>query len=297
MTLRQTIHNISQQHLQNGGMLFGQNLTAVGFVGGTVPNLKEDQGICELPNADSSNGGIVVGAALMGKRPIYTVRYQGFLWFNAVSIANYAAKSKELWDIACPVFMRCISMEKSIGPVAGSSHISLFYKMPGLKIMSPISPKEYEMCYEEFMKDDEVFIINEHRGTFDNEKEYTSQLNLFSTITFLPISITRMACDNVSKKLNKNGINASIIHTHRIKPMTLTHQEIMCLKNSKSIIITDNDYAEGIANNIALDIMRLVGHTRVYVLGLENRSAGFSKETDNLPPNEEQIMKYCEGIV
>ena len=52
-------------------------------------------------------------------------------------------KSKEIWKIPCPVFVRGIGMEGGIGPVAGSSHHSLYYRMPGVKIASPMTPMEY----------------------------------------------------------------------------------------------------------------------------------------------------------
>jgi hypothetical protein len=32
-------------------------------------------------------------------------------------------------------------------------------------------------------------------------------------------------------------------------------------------------------------------------LGLEDRSAGFSKQTDNLPPNSEKIVEYIRNII
>ena len=54
-------------------------------------------------------GGVVVGSALIGKRPIYVVRYQGFQWFNSSIITNYAGKTKEMWNVSCPVFIRSIS--------------------------------------------------------------------------------------------------------------------------------------------------------------------------------------------
>ena len=47
-------------------------------------------------------------------------------------ILNYACKSKEIWNVPCPIFIRGIAMEGSIGPVAGSSHYSLYYRMPGI---------------------------------------------------------------------------------------------------------------------------------------------------------------------
>ena len=51
----------------------------------------------------------------------------------------YACKSKAIWKIPCPIWIRGIASEGNIGPVAGSAHISQFYKMPGIKIFSPIN--------------------------------------------------------------------------------------------------------------------------------------------------------------
>jgi len=120
-SLRSTIKEITKNHLAKGNLLFGQCLTAVGWVNGTVPELTEEEGLVELSMADVMAGGVVVGAALMGKRPIYVVRYQGFQWFNAPIIINYAGKAKEMWNTPCPIFIRSIAMEGGIGPVASSS--------------------------------------------------------------------------------------------------------------------------------------------------------------------------------
>ena len=148
--LKDTIKKTVRTHLREGHLAFGQCLTAVGWVGGTLPELYED-GMIELPMADVAGGGFVVGAGLMGRRPIYVIRYQGFNWYNCISILNYACKSKEMWGVPCPIFVRGVAMEGSIGPVAGSSHHSLYYRMPGVKIYSPMTNREYEECYSDFM--------------------------------------------------------------------------------------------------------------------------------------------------
>src|SRR3989344_8618042 len=141
---RDVIKRISEEHLKkNNGLLLGQCLTAVGWVGHTIPELTEKEGLVELSMADVAGGGIAVGAALSGRRPIYIVRYQGFQWYNAPMILNYAAKSKELWGVACPVFIRSIAMEGGIGPVASNSHHSIYTRMPGIAVCAPMSPTEY----------------------------------------------------------------------------------------------------------------------------------------------------------
>ena len=95
MKLKDTIKKITFDHLiKKKGQVFGQNLTGVGWVAGTLPKLYEKNGVIELPMADVAGGGIVTGSALMGKRPFYIIRYQGYNWFNCIFIVNYACKSK-----------------------------------------------------------------------------------------------------------------------------------------------------------------------------------------------------------
>ncbi len=75
-SVRDTIKKIIYSHLIiNRSFCFGQCLTAVGWVGGTLPELYEEDGMVEVTTADVANGGFVVGAGLTGVRPIYVVRY------------------------------------------------------------------------------------------------------------------------------------------------------------------------------------------------------------------------------
>ena len=101
-TVRDTIKAITYSHLkEKNSLCFGQCLTAVGWVGGTLPELYEEDGMVEVTTADVANGGFVVGAGLTGRRPIYVIRYQGFQWYNAPMIINYASNSKEIWKVPC----------------------------------------------------------------------------------------------------------------------------------------------------------------------------------------------------
>ena len=119
-TVREKIKEIVHKHLKkHKGLTFGQCLTAVGWVGGTLPELYEKDGMIELSMADVAGGGIVTGSALMKERPIYVIRYQGFNWYNAPMIVNYAAKSKEIWNTPCPVFVRGIGMVRDAALAIG----------------------------------------------------------------------------------------------------------------------------------------------------------------------------------
>ena len=296
ITVRETIKKTILNHLKKkNGLILGQCLSAVGWVGGTIPELKEKEGVIELSMADVANGGIVVGAGLSNRRPIYVIRYQGFNWFNAPIILNYACKSKELWGVPCPIFIRGIAMEGSIGPVAGSSHYSLYYRMPGIKIISPMTPKEYLMAYSNFMKNDDVYYISEHRGSYGNKQELPNYIEGKLDIIIFCISITRFEAKKVRENLAKK-IRVGIVNIVWIKPFKTEKKWISALKKSKfGGIILDDDYTSGVASDMAYKLMK-ASNKKVEVMGLKDKSAGFSKTTDNLPPNTEEIIKKISKI-
>ena len=299
ITVRDKIKQITLYHLKKKkSLIMGQCLSAVGWVGGTIPPLSEKDGVTELSMADVANGGIVTGAGLSNRRPIYVIRYQGFNWFNAPIIINYACKSKELWDVPCPIFIRGIAMEGSIGPVAGSSHYSMYYRMPGVKIISPMTPKEYQYTYDSFMKEEEVYYVSEHRGSYDNKSELLDFLPTKPDIIIFAISITRFEAQKVKEKLKNSNIKIAIANILWIKPFKIKKSWINTLKKSKfGGIILDDDYETGVASDLAYNLMKL-SSKKIEIMGLKkNKSAGFSKSSDNLPPQSAEIIKKIKAII
>jgi pyruvate/2-oxoglutarate/acetoin dehydrogenase E1 component len=296
--LRETIAEITKLHLKKyKSFVFGQNLTGVGWVDNTLPKMFEKDGVIELPMADVAGGGIVTGSGLVGKRPFYIIRYQGYNWFNCIFIVNYACKSKEIWKIPCPLFIRGISSEGSIGPVAGSSHVSIFYKMPGIKIFSPMTNLEYKKIYKNFLNQDDVFYLSEHRKSFSNKKEFKNDIKNNLDIILMPISITRFEAEEAKKKLERKKIKVGIIHVVNLKPFTLSRKSIAAIKSSKyGVLMTDNDYKDGILRIIAHKINEKT-RKPVNVLGLKDVTAGHHPKMDNLPPNKNQIFNECIKII
>ena len=297
-TVRETIKKIVHHHLTvEKRLCFGQCLTAVGWVGGTLPELYGDDGMVELTTADVANGGFVVGAGLKDIRPIYVVRYQGFQWFNSPIIINYAAKSKEIWGIPCPIFIRSIAMEGGMGPVAGSSHHSIYHRMPGIKIISPMTPKEYKYTYEKFMMEDDVYYVSEHRLSYDNDSELSDIAIDNCDIVLFPISITRFEAEKARLKLEDKGIKASVFHQLWIKPFKIKDQWLTTTKKSKyGGLVLDDDYQDGVSKSIAHKLMLKTGKN-IHTLGLDDKTAGFYDKVDNLPPNADKIVRKVLEII
>ena len=304
---RDVIKRISEEHLKkNNGLLLGQCLTAVGWVGHTIPELTEKEGLVELSMADVAGGGIAVGAALSGRRPIYIIRYQGFQWFNAPMILNYAAKSKEMWGIPCPIFIRSIAMDSSgrkgraIGPVAANSHHGIYYRMPGVSIAAPMTPKEYQEVWDYFMSNDIPVYSSEHRRGWEIDYEIRDIIHSEADITLLPISSTRLNVIETIENLEKSGIKCNVINILWLKPFSLNKKDELisnALKKSKfGGLVIDGDHINGVAKNIAYDLMHK-NNCKVYALALEERTAGFSPHLDNIAPSPRKIYDYVEKII
>lgn len=295
-TVAETIREISREHIiKNKGLIFGQCLTAVGWIGGTIPELSE--GLVECPMDDTFWVGLAAGASIGDEiRAIAVVRYQGFQWFNAVFFVNYAAKSKELWGIPCPMLMRSIAMDGGIGPVAGGSHHSMFMRMPGLFVYAPMTPNEWKSGWEFFMAHDDPMYVSEHRKSFPINYEMEDVIRPNADITLLPISSTRLNANDAAEKIAKEGITCNIVHQVWLKPFEVTEKILDSLACSRyGGIVIDGDFENGAVKCLAFDIMQKIDK-KIAVLGLEDRTAGFAPHLDNLPPTSLKIRNKIIDI-
>ena len=299
LTVADVIRETTRAHLLAGrGKLFGQCVTAVGWIGGTVPELTEQEGIIELSMADVSGAGIAVGAALVpGQRPIYVIRYQGFMWYNAASILNYAAKSKEMWGVPCPLAVRSIAMEGAIGPVASGCHHFMPLHMPGIKVAAPMTPKEWASVWQDYLEGDDPIYISEHRRSFPLKEEMPDVIQDHASVSLVGISASRLEMIKASEILAAEGIVCNLLHLLWLKPLALSETLCRAIKNCRMGLVIDSDYEFcGASESVALRLMHATGRP-IHALGLEDRSAGFAPRFDNPTPTAERIVAKVKSAL
>jgi pyruvate/2-oxoglutarate/acetoin dehydrogenase E1 component len=297
-TVADTIREATREHLQaRGGLLFGQCVTAVGWIGGTVPELSEAEGIVELSMADVAGPGIAVGVALMGRRPILVIRYQGFMWYNAATLLNYAAKSKDLWRVPCPILVRAIAMEGAIGPVASASHHGMVMRMPGMPVIAPMTPGEWQEGWRWFLEHDDPLYVSEHRRSFPIDHELEDQTSGDADLTLIAISAARLNASEAIATLARRGIRCHLAHCLWLKPFRMTAAMTASLRATGLGLVIDSDFELAAAGrSIAYELMHATG-VPVHALGLEDRSAGFAPQHDNGTPSAERIVERAEQIL
>ena len=287
-TLAETIKEITSDHLeQHNGLLLGESISAVGWVNNTVPNVK---GIVDLPMTDVAGAGIAVGAALVGRRPIFVIRFQDFLILNGSPLIFFAAKTKELHGKSAPVFVRAIASD-GLGPVHSGVLHSIFMHFPGFRVCSPMTPNEYREVWETYMKNDDPMICSEHRTSYTNAKELNDVIQRDADITLYPISATRFEVNKASEMLERDGIKSNIVHIFWLKPFEITERLIAPLRKTKLGLVIDTGHEiAGASQSIAYTLNQATG-CRVTALGLYDRTKCLCPPFQNKTPDAQRIYE------
>jgi pyruvate dehydrogenase E1 component beta subunit len=294
VTVADTIRETTRIHLErNDGLLLGQSLTAVGWVNNTVPDCRN---IVELPMTDVAGAGIAVGAALVGRRPIFVVRFQDFLILNGSPLIFFAAKTKELHGRSAPIFVRAIASD-GLGPVHSGVLHGIFLHFPGFRVCSPMTPGEYRTAWEEFMSHDDPMIVSEHRASFNNSEEMEDRVSGDAAITIYPVSATRFEAIKAADLLAAEGIRCHIVHLFRLKPLELDERMTAPLRRSEAGLVVDAGHEiAGASRSIAYELCLAAGRP-VRALGLADATKCLCPPFQNRIPDAGRIADAVRSLL
>lgn len=293
-SVAETIKAITQKHLETGnGILLGECVSAVGWVNNTVPDCP---GIVELSMTDVAGAGIAVGAALVGRRPIFVIRFQDFLILNGSPLIYYAAKTKELHGKSAPVFIRAIGAE-GLGPVHSGVLHGIYMHFPGFRVCSPMTPKEYKKIWKDFLNNDDPMFVSEHRLSYSNTEELPDIINDHADITLYPISSSRLYVNEAVEKLKKEGIKCNVSHLLWLKPFIVTEHLTDPLKKSGIGLVIDSGHEiAGASRSIAYELENASG-CPVKALGLEDHTKCLCPPLQNKTPDADKICAKVKKIL
>ena len=297
MTLADTIREISREHLQNGGLLLGQNLDAIQNLCNTVP-MDAPEGITVMPTTETAGAGIAVGAALSGRRVIHVIRFQSFLWLQASPIVNYAAKAQEIWGYKCPLWIRAVAFDDpGSGPVHTNCFHSPFMHAPGITVVAPMTSEEYLRAWNDFMEQDGPYLVSEHRRSYANAERIFDEGDDQARITLFPISASRFNARDASLILRSQGIICSVLHIDYLKPFKLKLSATSLLQISQHGLVIDSAPTIcGAAEHLAYELMLETG-CPVKALGMEDRSSGIAPGLENITPSAEKIAGAAKELL
>jgi len=297
-SLRSEICNSMESLLvEKNGLIFGHNLTDVGWVAGTIPPLPEHPGYIELPITDIAGVGIAVGAAISNRPIVFISRYQGYLWFNLAPLATYASVSRTVFNQDCWIMFRSIADDGALGPIASGTYLSLATQILGLRVVAPVTKLQWKEVWKQFLSKKDPMFVSEHRSTYEIDYEFEVHSKA-PKVVVLSIGGTFINLRDVSSKLQLKKINHSAHSLLWISPIQISANVIEEIVNSSLCVILDPGSKDfGVGAGVQQYISELC-QTKIIVIASKEKISGYSSNLKSSIASSEtivkQILKYLD---
>ena len=127
--------------------------------------------ILNSPLSEAATLGVATGAALGGLRPIAEIQFNDFVATGFNQLVNNAAKIRYRWGAAVPMVVRMPwGGLRSAGPYHSQNTEPWFYRVPGIKIVTPSTPQDARALLRAAVEDPDPVLFYEHIGLYRDPK-------------------------------------------------------------------------------------------------------------------------------
>jgi hypothetical protein len=273
-------------------LILGQNIEAQQSLHGTVPVDEPNAQI--MPTCEVSAMGISIGAALSGRPVIHVIRFASFLWYQSAPVWGFLSRAKEIWGYDIPLFIR-VSSDDHISPVHSGMFHSMFLSMSGLKVVAPMTPKEYEKVWNDFTESKQPVLVSEHRASYSNSLELPDSANDPNPeLTIIAIGAARMTAMDALPLLLAEGIKAEVRHIYDLN-------QLPPYRVQRFVLVVGSEYEDcGTLEHIAYKLYKFHPHSPdqfyCHVLGMKPHSPGVSLNK-NGTPTAQAIADYATWML
>ena len=276
-------------------LIFGEDVGLNGGVFRATHGLQAEFGedrVFNTPLAESGIGGMAIGLALEGFRPIPEIQFLGFVFEVMDSVVAQAARTRYRLGGSrnMPITFRA--------PFGGGVHTpelhadnleGLLAQSPGIKVVIPSGPYDAKGLLLSSIRDNDPVIFLEHMKLYRSfreevpEAEYTIPLgkanvvkegNHVSIITYG--AMVREAV-KAAEKLEKDGISVEILDLRTVQPLDIEAIVATTEKTGRVVVVQEAQRQAGVGARVMAEI------TERAVLSLE-APVGFVAAPDTIFP-------------
>lgn len=192
--------------------------------------------IWAMPISETSFTGVAIGAAITGLRPIVDLNIASFMYLASDQIINQAAKLRYMTggQVKVPVVFRvCMYYGVSIAAQHSDRPYPLFMNVPGLKIISPTSPKDVKGLLKAAVRDDDPVIFFEDIKLWTVKEEVPTDPDFLvpigkadikrvgSDVTIVAIAGAMRPTLEAADALAEENIVVEVIDPRTLKPLDM----------------------------------------------------------------------------
>ncbi len=259
----------------------GEDIAIPGGWGGAftvtlgLENYCKDQ-LINTPISENGFFGVACGAALMGMRPIADVQYGDFLLCAMDQIVNNIAKLRYMsgGKVAVPIVMRAPVGATGRGAQHAQNLESLFFGVPGLKIVCPATAYDAKGLLKAAVRDDNPVLMFEHKllygskgpraesGAVDASSEIPHEDYIVpigegivrregTDVTVVATLLMMHQALVAAERLEGEGISVEVIDPRSLVPFDWELVDASVKKTSRAVTVMEGPRRGGVGSEIA----------------------------------------------
>lgn len=227
-----------------------------------------EERIINTPISEILIGGVAVGSAMAGMRPIADLQYGDFIFCMMDQIANQAAKMKYMsgGKVEVPMVLRAPVGASTRGAQHAQSLEGFVTHVPGLKVICPATAYDAKGLLKSAIRDNSPVICFEHKKLYGGKRKEDGALSPSSVIpdedyvvNFGEAVVRREGNDmtivanllmmhrslEAAEILEKEGISCEVIDPRTLVPFDYESVFKSIKKTNRLIIVHEDNYTNG----------------------------------------------------
>lgn len=253
-------------------LVFGEDVGKNGGVFRATQGLQDEFGedrVFDTPLAESGIGGMSIGLALEGFRPIPEIQFNGFLFETMDSVVGQAARTRYRMGGSrnLPITFRA--------PFGGGVHTpelhadsleGLLTQSPGIKVVVPSNPYDAKGLLISAIRDNDPVYFLEHMKLYRSfredvpEEEYTIPLGQANVVregkdvTLIAYGAMVQESVKAAEELEKEGISAEVLDLRTIQPLDIETIISSVEKTGRVVMIQEAQRQAGVGSKVIAEI-------------------------------------------
>jgi pyruvate/2-oxoglutarate/acetoin dehydrogenase E1 component len=224
----------------------------------------------DTPISEAGFGGIAVGAAMTGLRPVAEILYIDFSTLAMDQIVNQAAKARYMFGGKARVPL-VIRMQGGGGRGNAAQHsqsLEMWYvHIPGLIVIQPSTPYDAKGLLKSAIRDDNPVIFIEHKLLYNTsgpvpDEEYLIPIGVADVkrpgddVTIVATSRLVLFALNAAEELARQGIEAEVIDPRTLKPLDIDPIIRSVEKTGRLVVVNEGHLTGGFTAEVAARVQR-----------------------------------------
>ncbi len=274
ITVRESLNEAMRQEMERDEtvLLMGCDVAIRGNPFGVTKGLLDIFGpkrVIDTPISEAAFTGLGIGGAAMGVRPIVEILYSDWITLAMDQIVNMAAKMRYMFggNIEMPLVIRA-----PFGAGGGNaaqhsqSFEAWFNHIPGLKVVTPITPYDVKGMLLTAVRDNNPVIFFEHKRAYQMkgdvpEEMYTVPFGKAAVrregkdVTIVSYSMMSLKAQEAAEELAKDGIDCEVLDLRSILPMDYDAILASLKKTNRIVVVQEANLRGGLASDIVAEII------------------------------------------